>query len=97
MRYKTATQWGVYEVEVMDGQITDVQGISADPAPAPMANTLLDGIQHDQRIQRPAIRQGWLRGNNRDRARRGVDKFLDVPWDEALDIAAQELARVVAE
>ena len=55
MRYKTATQWGVYEVEVTDGQITDVQGITADPAPAPMANTLLDVFFLQHRLKRQLI------------------------------------------
>mgnify|MGYP006421057297 FL=1 len=97
MRYKTATQWGVFDIEVLDGKIAGVQGITADPAPAPMGQNILDGIQHDKRIRRPAIRSGWLHGSNRDRAKRGADKFLEVPWDEALDIAAEELARVIKE
>ena len=97
MRYKTATQWGVFDIEVLDGKIAGVQGITADPAPAPMGQNILDGIQHDKRIRRPAIRSGWLHGLNRDRAKRGADKFLEVPWDEALDIAAEELARVIKE
>ena len=97
MRYKTATQWGVFDVEVLNGKITGVQGITADPAPAPMGQNILDGIQHDKRIRRPAIRSGWLHGPNRDRAKRGADKFLEVPWDEALDIAAKELDRVIKE
>ena len=95
MRYKTATQWGVYDVEVLDGKITGVQGITADPAPAPMGQNILDGIQHDERIRRPAIRSGWLHQPNRAREKRGSDKFTEVPWDEALDIAAEELARVI--
>ena len=97
MRYKTATQWGVFDIEVLDGKIAGVQGITADPAPAPMGQNILDGIQHDKRIRRPAVRSGWLHGPNRDRAKRGADKFLEVPWDEALDIAAEELARVIKE
>ena len=44
MRYKTATQWGVFDVEVLDGKITGVQGIAADPAPAPMGQNILDGM-----------------------------------------------------
>ena len=97
MRYKTATQWGVFDVEVLDGKITSVKGITADPAPAPMGQNILDGIQHDKRIRRPAIRSGWLHGSNRDRAKRGADKFLEVPWDEALDIASKEIDRVIKE
>ena len=95
MRYQTATQWGVYEVEVDHGQIQAVHGIDLDPFPAAIAQTLVDGVQHKQRIARPSIRKGWLK--NRDKAARGTDEFVDVPWDEALDIAALELERVIGE
>ncbi len=44
---------------------------------------------------RPSIRKGWL-DNTEDRARtkRGEDEFVELPWDEALDIAAAEIDRV---
>ncbi len=93
MRYQTATQWGVYEVEVIDGEICAVHGIDLDPAPAPMGQLLCDGVQHKLRVQRPAVRKQWL--ERRDRNLRGRDEFVDVPWDEALDLAAQELKRVI--
>jgi biotin/methionine sulfoxide reductase len=95
MRYQTATQWGVYEVEVEHGQIRSVHGIDLDPVPAGIAETLVDGVQHKQRVARPAIRQGWLK--HRDRRARGTDEFIEVPWDETLDIAAQELQHVIEE
>ena len=41
MRYQTATQWGVYEVEVEHGQIRSVHGIDLDPVPAGIAETLV--------------------------------------------------------
>ena len=58
-RFRTATQWGVYELTVRDGAIVEVAGIDADPSPAPMGDVLLDGVQHNTRIQRPAIRKRW--------------------------------------
>ncbi|XOV81475.1 MAG: molybdopterin-dependent oxidoreductase [bacterium] len=97
MQYRTATQWGVFDVTVSDGVITRVDGIKEDPDPAAIGQTLLDGIQHSSRIQRPAIRKGWLNTPDRQRHRRGNDSFVDVPWDEALDMAAQEIARVITE
>ena len=75
MRYKTATQWGVYEVDVLDGQISGVHGIAADPEPADIRNTLLDGIQHEKRIRRPSVRKGWLQDPDRARAKRGIEEF----------------------
>ncbi len=96
-RYRNATQWGVYDIDTDNGRITAVNGIDDDPAPSPIGNVLLDGVQHDRRIARPAIRKGWL--NNPDRARhhRGEDQFQEVPWSEALEMAALELKRVAQE
>ena len=49
---------------------------------------------HAGRILRPAVRRGWLEGGGG--AARGQDAFVEVGWDEALDLAARELARVKA-
>ena len=95
MRYRTATQWGVYQVEVNEGQIASVHGVDEDPDPSEIGQVLVDGVHHASRIKRPAVRRGWL--ERRDRRSRGVDEFVDVPWDEALDLAADELARVARE
>ena len=93
-RLRTATQWGVYDLEVRDGNIVRVTGIEADPSPAPMGDVLLDGVRHHTRIQRPAIRKSWLECQDRGRAKRGTEPFVEVPWDEALELAAGELRRV---
>ncbi len=93
-RLRTATQWGVYDLEVRDGNIVAVAGIDADPDPAPMGDVLLDGVRHNTRIPRPAIRKSWLACKDRGRAKRGAEPFVDVPWDEALELAAGELKRV---
>ena len=95
MKYRTATQWGVYDVEVDHGRIIGVHDVDFDPNPSPLGQGLVDGIQHETRIQRPAIRKGWLEAKDRARERRGADEFVEVPWDEALDLAATELTRVV--
>ncbi|HBX00583.1 MAG TPA: hypothetical protein DEF77_06505, partial [Gammaproteobacteria bacterium] len=96
-RYRNATQWGVYIVGVEDGRIVDVQGVKEDPDPSDIGQVLVDGIQHKTRIKRPAIRKGWLEGGDRQRHLRGIDEFCDVPWDEALELAANELKRIADE
>ena len=98
MADRTATQWGVYDVETRAGRIDRVTPIPSDPDPSPIGNTLIDGIQHRVRIDRPAIRKGWLEGGpDRGRDRRGGEPFVEVSWDEALDLAAGELGRVIGE
>ncbi|MGX5851513.1 molybdopterin-dependent oxidoreductase [Mesorhizobium sp. PL10] len=47
------------------------------------------------RVQRPAFRESWLRhGPGAHRAGRGIERFVEVPWDEAFDLVAAELRRV---
>ncbi len=98
MADRTATQWGVYDVETRSGRIERVSPIPIDPDPSSIGDALVDGIQHRIRIDRPAIRKGWLEGGaDRARDRRGGEPFVEVSWDRALDLAAGELDRVVAE
>ena len=44
-RYRNATQWGVYNIDVEEGRIVDVRGVEEDPEPSDIGNVLLDGIQ----------------------------------------------------
>jgi biotin/methionine sulfoxide reductase len=54
----------------------------------------LDAITRS-RVLRPAIRKSWLEGGPGTRGDlRGVDAFVEVTWDTALDLAASELDRV---
>ena len=88
----TTSHWGAFEVDVLDGRIIATRPFAADPAPTAIPNCLPDAVHHHTRVARPAIRKGWL--ETRDTKTRGNDEFFDVPWDEALDIAAQEIDRV---
>ena len=79
---------------VENERIVDVLDVDLDPNPSPLGRALVDGIQHDERIKRPAIRKGWLKNPDRAKAKRGCEPFIEVPWDEALELAAGELDRV---
>lgn len=96
-KYRTATQWGVYDVIVEADRIVDVEPIDLDANPSPLGQALVDGIQHPLRIKRPSVRRGWLENPDRARHLRGADEFVELPWDEALDLAALELRRVADE
>ena len=96
-RFRNATQWGVYDVGVEAGRIKTVDGIPEDPEVSDVGQVLIDGVQHRTRIKRPAIRKGWLEQKDRGRQLRGQDEFCDVPWDEALELASNELKWVAQE
>lgn len=88
----TTSHWGAFEVDVLGDRIVAARPFQNDPDPSAIALSLPAAVHHHSRIARPAIRRGWL--ETRTPAGRGSDAFVDLPWDEALDIAAQELDRV---
>lgn len=89
-----SSHWGAFEAVVENGRLVDTRPFEHDQAPSPILKAIAPAVHHELRVKRPAIREGWL--NSRDR-NRGGDRFIEVPWDEALDIVATELQRVKAE
>ncbi len=94
----TSTHWGTYRVRVEDGQVTALEGHPRDPDPSPIAQSMAGSLDSPLRIDRPMVRAGWLKhGPGNAPNRRGAEPFVAMPWDEALDLAAQELQRVRTE
>lgn len=88
------SHWGAFRVTVEDDTIVGVEGHPDDPAPSPLLENYLDGITHQARVARPAVRRGWLESGPGPDARRGADDFVEVEWGEALDLVAGEIDRV---
>ncbi len=87
--------WGTFATRTADGDVTAVQSWEGDTDPPPMLGNLVGSVRHRARVARPAVRRGWWeRGPGPDR-RRGLDDFVQPPWDEVLDALAGELRRVV--
>src|SRR5712671_7371957 len=95
-RTLTAAHWGVYEVEYDDnGQATRLHPFSKDPDPSPIGLHMLSDEVTRLRVHRPAVRKSWLeKGPGAAPERRGQEPFVELPWDEALDLVAGELKRV---
>ncbi len=92
---QTSTHWGNYQLETIDGEIRRVVPAPGDTDPSAIGQSLIDSQHAGCRVARPSIRQGYLKAGHRsDGAQRGIEPFVEVPWDEALDIAAQALQRV---
>ena len=91
----TSSHWGAFEVTTEGGRIVGVSKFKEDPDPSGISSALPEAVHHRTRVARPSIRRGWLEGGS-DRARqnRGNDTFVELPWDEALDIASVEIDRV---
>lgn len=92
-----ATHWGTFRPEVQDGRLVGIRPFERDPDPSPVGQSFVGAVDGPTRIRRPAIRQGWLKhGPRRNVEGRSAEPFVEVPWDEALDILAAELKRVTA-
>ncbi len=86
-----SSHWGAFEPVVEDGILKEARPFHLDPTPSPILDAIPEAAHHEVRVTRPSIREGWLK--NRDR-NRGQGRFVEVAWDEALDMVAEELQRV---
>ena len=90
--YPTSTHWGDFIAEVSDGSVQVVRPADGDANPSPIGQSLLDSQDRGCRIDQPYVRRGYLESQGRsDGTMRGVDPFVAVSWDEALDLAADAL------
>ena len=90
----TSMHWGVYEVDTTP-QGPVLKPFEADPDPSPIGLHALSPDLERVRIRRPAVRKGWLeKGPGASGDRRGMDPFVEIGWDEALDLVAEEVNRV---
>src|SRR5262245_7828444 len=90
-----SSHWGGFTVSVDRGAVAAVEPLH-DPDPSPLLRNLPGSVRHASRIAQPVARRGWLErgpGPSRDR---GNDGWVALSWEKALDLAAGELARVVA-
>jgi biotin/methionine sulfoxide reductase len=90
-----SSHWGAFTVQTRDGEIDAIEPLH-DPDPSPLLGNLRGSIRHRSRIARPVARRGWLERGPGPTGDRGWDDFVAIPWDEALDRAADELRRVIA-
>jgi biotin/methionine sulfoxide reductase len=92
-----ATHWGVYRPRVEGGRLVAMDAAPWDRDPSPIGAAMVVGITAPCRVRAPAVREGFLARRSASRADRGRDGFVEVAWDTALDLVAEELARVRGE
>lgn len=95
-RTLTTAHWGVYEVEYDDkGQPIRLHPFSKDPDPSPIGLHMLSDDVARLRVRRPAVRKSYLeKGPGRASDKRGQEPFVEVSWEQALDLVTAELGRV---
>ncbi|VCU69249.1 Dimethyl sulfoxide/trimethylamine N-oxide reductase precursor [Pigmentiphaga humi] len=97
-RFPSLSHWGAFTAVVADGRLQACEPFARDPAPSSILQSMPGMVHSPLRIARPAVREGWLkRRGASDRGARGRESFVEVDWDVALRLVADELARVRAE
>lgn len=99
-RIPHCSHWGAFTALVEDGRIVGIEPWPGDPAPSPMLAAIPDLMDPRVRIDRPHVREGWLRDRDRRRSGRdlaGTDRMVPVSWDVALEFVAGEIGRVIAQ
>ena len=91
----TNSHWGSHWVEVEDGRVKGLMDFEHDPDPSPIGQGLIDVLDDRLRIRRPAVRKSWYEGGPGTAGdKRGQDDFIEVSWDEANRLLADELDRI---
>ena len=91
----TSAHWGTYRARVGNGRVQELLAFEEDKDPSPIGHGIID-VQHGPtRIDAPMVRKSWLHGGpGHCPDLRGVDPFVEVSWETANKLVAEELARV---
>ncbi len=91
----TSTHWGTYRAKVKNGKVQELIGWEYDKDPSPIGSGILDIQDGPTRIDAPMVRKSWLDfGPGNRNELRGIDPFVEVSWEKAEQLVADELSRV---
>ncbi len=91
----TALHWGNYDVETRDGKVVALRPAAGDADPSDIGVGVPLALDDAVRLRAPMVRKSWLEnGPAPADGLRGRDSFVEVGWEEALDLVASELQRV---
>ncbi len=78
------------------GVLAALDPFERDRQPSPIGRSMVAAVDGPARVRRPAIRKGYLARGAASREARGCEPFVEVPWDEALDIVADALRSAIS-
>ncbi|HWW48531.1 MAG TPA: molybdopterin guanine dinucleotide-containing S/N-oxide reductase [Xanthobacteraceae bacterium] len=88
-----SSHYGAFSGQWVDGKLV-ITPHPKDPDPNPIIQNFSEALRHKARVAKPMVRRGWLEdGPGKDR-RRGRDEFVEVEWDQVIELLAGELLRV---
>ena len=88
----TATHWGNYDVETLDGRVVALRPAAEDPDPSPIGPGMPMAIGTPCAFElRWSARAGSSTVRPPAGGLRGQDAFVEVGWEEAIDLLPGEL------
>lgn len=90
------SHFGTYAASIVDGQLT-LSESGLDATSYGVMRSFQEVLTSSVRIRRPAVRKSFLAGEIGHAAKRGADTFVEISWDDALDLAARHLGAVYSE
>lgn len=92
----SSSHWGMFHPIIREGKIVEARSFPNDPDPSQLLQSIPSATHHSSRVLRPAIRKSWIEnGPGANPERRGVDPYVEVDWNVALDLVAAELNSVI--
>jgi len=91
----TANHWGAGVSQLQDGDLTHVAPHNYDPDPSRINENIASSLKGSARVLKPSVRKFYLEnGPTNNNGKRGEEQFVEVSWDKALDLIADEVNRV---
>lgn len=91
----TSFHWGTYRAECDGGKLLRLHPFERDVDPSPIGPGIVDVLDGPTRIQAPMVRKSWLEnGPQLGGNRRGDEPFVQVSWETAEKLVAEELIRI---
>ena len=77
------------------GQVVKVEALTQMGAPWALIDAMPDRLYNRARVKAPMVRRDFLRNREKsDRTGRGSGDFVEVSWDQAAKLVAEEIQRV---
>jgi biotin/methionine sulfoxide reductase len=91
--FMQVAHWGAFQAVVEAGRFVRAEPFARDPAPSKLLDAMPEMVYSTRRVARPAVRREWLQSRSRKRSGHN-NVFVEVSWDAALKLVAEELQRV---
>ena len=92
--FTSAAHWGAFEAQVDGDTIVAVEPFEEDADPSLLIQSIPSAVHAKSRIREPVVRKGYLNGERNTGHLRGLEQFVPVSWDQALDLVSNEMSRV---